>query len=236
MRAEHCTCPVCWREVPSDLIAPSEAIGESIKPLLTVNSRGWEPGKGLCGDCLSRLLRVHERLAKAFPEFAEQELKIIPTPMRLDAPERYRGRGVAIAFIDAGFYAHPDLSRPRNRIARYVSVTDRARPSDLAAPKPSSWHGMMTSVVAAGNGFLSGGLYRGIASEADLVLVKAGTASRIRHGDIEAALRWVVRRRERYNIRSYFGWLYALLSKETARRDIARYFTAPPIGGLVEAL
>jgi serine protease AprX len=60
---------------------------------------------------------------------------------------------------------------------------------------------MMTSVVAAGNGFLSGGLYRGIASEAELVFLKVGVASRIRHRDITLALRWVIRNRERYNIR-----------------------------------
>jgi serine protease AprX len=60
---------------------------------------------------------------------------------------------------------------------------------------------MMTSVVAAGNGMLSGGLYRGIASEADVVLVKVGRASRIRHEDIEAGLRWVIRNRRKYNIR-----------------------------------
>jgi RES domain-containing protein len=39
----------------------------------------------------------------------------------------------------------------------------------------------------------------------------------------------------RYNVRGYFGALYASLSKETARREIARYFTVPPIGGFVEA-
>lgn len=39
----------------------------------------------------------------------------------------------------------------------------------------------------------------------------------------------------RYNIRGYFGALYTSLSKQTARREIARYFTVPPIGGFVEA-
>jgi hypothetical protein len=39
----------------------------------------------------------------------------------------------------------------------------------------------------------------------------------------------------RYNIRGYFGALYTSLSKETARREMARYFTVPPIGGFVEA-
>ena len=39
----------------------------------------------------------------------------------------------------------------------------------------------------------------------------------------------------RYNIRGYFGTLYTSLSKETARREMARYFTVAPRGGFVEA-
>lgn len=39
----------------------------------------------------------------------------------------------------------------------------------------------------------------------------------------------------RYNIRGYFGALYTSLSIETARREMARYFTVPPIGGFMEA-
>ena len=39
----------------------------------------------------------------------------------------------------------------------------------------------------------------------------------------------------RYNIRGYFGALYTSLSKETARREMARYFTVPPMDGFVEA-
>jgi RES domain-containing protein len=39
----------------------------------------------------------------------------------------------------------------------------------------------------------------------------------------------------RYNIRGYFGALYTSVSRETARREMARYFTVPPIGGFVEA-
>jgi serine protease AprX len=60
---------------------------------------------------------------------------------------------------------------------------------------------MMTSVVAAGNGLLSDGLYRGIASESNVVLVKVGRAARIRHEDIAAGLRWVIENRKKYNIR-----------------------------------
>jgi len=77
----------------------------------------------------------------------------------------------------------------------------RRRAHDLRVADASSWHGMMTSVVACGNGRLSGGLYRGVASEARLVLVKCGTMRRIAHEDIQRGLDWVVRHRRRYGIR-----------------------------------
>lgn len=194
-------CPVCRCEVDSRIIAGPDAVDESLHPLLAVNMHTWEPGKQICIDCIRRYSQLHDELTTAFPHFAEQELKVVPTPMRLDAPDEFRGRGVTIAFLDAGFYAHPDLVQPRNRVLKYVNLLERAKQSDLFIPQASSWHGMMTSVVAAGNGFLSGGLYRGIASEANLVLVKVGMSSRVRHQDIARGIRWVIRNRHRYSIR-----------------------------------
>jgi serine protease AprX len=191
-------CAICRKEI--DPGSPVE-IDDSISRLLAVNARAWEPGKPICRDCLAPFVRVRDQLAATFPQFAHQELKIIPTPVRLDASDERRGRGITIAFLDSGFYAHPDLTWPHNRILKYANMVGRSLRADLKAPQVSSWHGMMTSVVAAGNGFLSGGLYRGIASEANVVLVKVGSASRIRHEDIARGLRWVVRNRERYNIR-----------------------------------
>ncbi|HKV38308.1 MAG TPA: S8 family serine peptidase, partial [Blastocatellia bacterium] len=121
--------------------------------------------------------------------------------VRLEAPVWLKGNGVTIAFLDSGFYSHPDLTQPANRILKYVNLIGRERAGELAQGDESSWHGMMTSVVAAGNGWLSGGLYRGIASEAKVVLVKIGSASRIKHEDIMRGLRWVIRNRERFKIR-----------------------------------
>ncbi|HSD67752.1 MAG TPA: S8 family serine peptidase [Vicinamibacteria bacterium] len=129
-------------------------------------------------------------------------IPILPTAVRLGASELRTGRGVTVAFLDSGFYAHPDLVRPHDRILRYVDVSaSRTRRAELDRPDESSWHGMMTSVVACGNGWLSSGLYRGLASEATLVLVKVGSARRIRHDDIRRGLEWVVRNRRRYGIR-----------------------------------
>jgi serine protease AprX len=59
----------------------------------------------------------------------------------------------------------------------------------------------MTSVVACGNGALSRGLYRGIASEAELVLVQCGTTKRVFHNDIRRGFDWILKNRTKHNIR-----------------------------------
>ncbi|MFL6214489.1 MAG: S8 family serine peptidase [Blastocatellia bacterium] len=194
-------CPVCFRDVEASQVVAPDAIDDSLRPLLAVNMHRWEPGYEICQDCVRRYARLREDLSAKYPAFTEQEVKIVPTPARLDAPSEFRGRGVTIAFLDAGFYSHPDLTQPRSRLLKYVNLVDRTRVADLVVPKVSSWHGMMTSVVAAGNGYLSKGLYRGIASEANVVLVKIGVSARVRHRDIMRGLHWVIRNRERYNIR-----------------------------------
>lgn len=126
----------------------------------------------------------------------------LPVPLRMDADERYTGRGITIAFLDSGFYAHKDLTEPKNRIVAYHSIfAAEDDPSFLEKPDVASWHGMMTSVVAAGNGHLSDGLYRSIASEANVVLVKIGKTGRIPESNIESGLRWVCANREKYGIR-----------------------------------
>src|SRR5918997_146725 len=123
----------------------------------------------------------------------------LPVPVRMDADERYTGRGVTIAFLDSGFYAHKDLTEPANRIVAYHSIF--ADPSSLRTPDVASWHGMMTSVVAAGNGYLSDGFYRSIAPEARVVLVKIGKTGRIPEINIETGLRWVLTNKDKFDIR-----------------------------------
>lgn len=126
----------------------------------------------------------------------------LPVPVRMDADERYTGRGVTVAFLDSGFYAHKDLIEPDNRILAYHNIfePDESVPA-LQKSDVASWHGMMTSVVAAGNGHLSDGFYRSIASEANVVLVKIGKTGRIPESNIETGLRWVFENRDKYKIR-----------------------------------
>jgi serine protease AprX len=126
----------------------------------------------------------------------------LPVPVRMDADERYTGRGVTVAFLDSGFYAHADLTEPVNRILAYHNIFEPTEDvSALQNSDVASWHGMMTSVVAAGNGHLSDGFYRSIASGANVVLVKIGKTGRIPESNIETGLRWVFENRDKYRIR-----------------------------------
>jgi serine protease AprX len=128
--------------------------------------------------------------------------QILPTPLRVGADERFVGRGVTIAFLDSGFYPHPDLTEPENRVLCYTSTSPgQATDEAFRTPDPASWHGTMTSVVACGNGYLSGGTYRGIASEARLVLVKVCGEGGIHSHDIRRGLEWVMEHRDQYGIR-----------------------------------
>jgi serine protease AprX len=55
------------------------------------------------------------------------------------------------------------------------------------------WHGTMTSTVAAGNGFLSHGLYSGLAHEAEVVLIQVRDSSgHISSASIHRALEWIL--------------------------------------------
>lgn len=161
------------------------------------------------------------------PEVIEIE-PALPVPARMDADERYTGRGVTIAFLDSGFYAHRDLTEPVNRIVAYHNIF---APEDglesLQTHDVLSWHGMMTSVVAAGNGFLSGGLYRSIAPEAKVVLVKIGKTGRIPESNIETGLRWVLANKDRYSIR---------IVNISAGGDFEQPYLDNSLCGLVEAV
>ena len=124
---------------------------------------------------------------------------VIPTPLRLDANAEYTGAGVVVAFLDSGFYPHPDLA---DRVVAYHDVAGERPYLHANEPVESwQWHGTQTSVAAAGNGHLSDGLYRGLAHESKLVLVKVSERGRISEDNLARGLRWVIANRERYDIR-----------------------------------
>jgi len=191
-------CPFCGREA-ADGLAPFEPLSDEIKRLITANAPGGQAPPAVCARDLELLERAHRQLEKYAAVF-EQGRFVLPTWLRLGAHEQFTGRGVTIAFLDSGFYNHPDLVTPHSRILAFHNVVPRGT-GTLESVDPASWHGMMTSVVAAGNGALSNGYFRGLAPDCNLVLVKVSRSGHIPEKNIERGLRWVLENRELYNIR-----------------------------------
>ncbi len=124
---------------------------------------------------------------------------VIPTPERLNADPTYSGRGVTIAFLDSGFYPHPDIA---DRVIAFHDIHGEEKSlEEIDEPLGHHWHGTQTVVSCAGNGLLSEGIYRGLAHESQLVLVKVSDRGRISDASIEQGLRWVIENRARYGIR-----------------------------------
>jgi serine protease AprX len=136
---------------------------------------------------------------RTFPQHHSNQL--LSTPERTGALPQYSGRGVVMAFIDSGFYPHLDLD---DRVLIHVDATTDQITEGTRFRRPAcySWHGQMTSVIAAGNGRTSGGIYRGIASEAQLVLIKVSSPrGRIQERGILRGLRWLIEHYRRFNVR-----------------------------------
>ncbi|MDQ3753757.1 MAG: S8 family serine peptidase [Acidobacteriota bacterium] len=191
-------CPVCGRESKEALV-PIAQLAEELQLLVASNVLARKLIAEVCARCVRLFERARVQLRTDAAVY-EQRGGVLPTPLRLGADQRFAGRGVTIAFLDSGFYAHPDLITPDNRILAYHnSVRDDT--ATLASADPASWHGTMTSVVAAGNGYLSNGFYRSIAPESQVVLVKLTKTGRISEADIQRGLKWALANREKYGIR-----------------------------------
>lgn len=193
-------CAVCSREC-LDTCVILASLPDELQKLIRANAPGTTEFNDVCGRCASLFERAKDQIIK---EAAVQKdgSHVLSTPLRLDADERFTGKGVTIAFLDSGFYPHVDLTTPTNRILAYRNMLhDDGDVASLFEPDVASWHGMMTSVVAAGNGSLSNGFYRGLAPDANVVLVKLARTGRITAENIHHGLDWVLENREKYDIR-----------------------------------
>jgi serine protease AprX len=204
-------CPIC-NQCVEVLLHEFHGKGEkAVAEKLRQRYPQWSERDGICERCL--YLNEFDTVEEHFAALAKgtlfrlrmrNEFALLPTPLRLNSDPRFNGRGITIAFLDSAFYPHPDLVRPSNRIKAIVDVTDEKKgASYFAKVHNESWHGTMTTVAATGNGFLSDGLYRGIASQADVVLIKVldtGT-KHINTENITRGIRWAREHKDQYGIR-----------------------------------
>jgi len=208
-------CPLCRSPLDPNLLAILPRLEVHIARLLSENNPGWKHEDGACPECVHgaveraiedrSLTSLQAELLTPFPVYSRDEKQLLTTPVRVQSNPNFTGRGVTIAFLDSGFYPHPDLVRPKNRILCYVDATGRVpvEKQNFKKPVVTSWHGLMTSAICAGNGFMSDHLYGGIAEKAKLVLVKTGNSRGrgIRDRDISRALTWVLNNHKRFNVR-----------------------------------
>jgi len=86
----------------------------------------WDRKEGACPACVQQNLlqtllakgdaALREAIQTAWPLDAEAAFGVLPIRLLLHADSRFSGEGITIALVDAGFYPHPDLVQPRNRI------------------------------------------------------------------------------------------------------------------------
>ena len=208
MKSAQLICPLCTDTVDRLVyrfhLDSERAILEKIKS----EHPGWTETDGICSRCLDYYhteivvqQRILPEIGPHFPIKSVDDFIILPTALRLDADARFTGKGVTICFIDSGYYPHPDLNNTSKRIKAIIDIT--STPTEPGSWKNEYlWHGTMTSVVCAGDGFLSNGLYKGISSQSDLVLLKVqDVEGNISTENILKALQWVLIHHKEYNIR-----------------------------------
>ncbi|MBI1849433.1 MAG: S8 family serine peptidase [Planctomycetes bacterium] len=208
-------CSLCGKETSASTLAEAAWHPSEVIERFSRQNPRWRRGDGACPACVQQILleallergeaALHQGIQSVWPIDPEAAFGALPTPLRLHADPRYNGAGVTIALVDSAFYPHPDLVESRNRIRAWVDVSGRRlrtrRFENDETPRwpgwdhaaDVQWHGLMTSVAASGDGALSHGLYRGLASNADLVLVQAmNSKGRVPNATIVRALEWLL--------------------------------------------
>jgi len=107
---------------------------------------------------------------------------------------KYTGKGVTIAVMDTGVHPHPDFD------GRLLGQADFVQGLPMAYD--DNGHGTHVSGCAAGDGLMSDGVHKGMASEANIVGVKvlSGEGSG-RNSDIIKGLQWCIDNKDELNIR-----------------------------------
>ena len=239
-------CPLCGAPAALRVLARAAELAQPVQTLVRQAAPGWTPADGLCPSCAGEYaVRFQARCSQTslhtttdphttFPYYHPAEETVLSQPERLPDYTTFTGAGVTLAFLDSGYYPHPDLARTAQwpgelppwlrmspaqlraaleaagtRLVDYADLTDGGERVGLDTPSlwdgaGDSWHGQMTTTIAAGNGLLSGGRYRGYAPEASILAVKIGRGGgRIPEEDILRGLQWLLEdeRWQRYGVR-----------------------------------
>ncbi len=148
----------------------------------------------------STVIEINEKDLDIIKEYTEYNINmVLDTCMNrarklVHCPKEYTGKGITIAFLDTGICKTSDFD---NRILFF---------KDFVGGKKNMYddngHGVHISGIACGSGKSSLGKYRGIAPEANIVMLKTLDNEGSGNGsDVLAGIQWIYENYKKYNIR-----------------------------------
>src|SRR5882724_6117559 len=128
-------CPLCNDEAETDQTIKGRDLDETVSKLIQGNEPQWKSDQRICLNCATKYVEARNKLEQYHPRFLADGLAILPTPLRVGAVSELTGKGVTVAFLDSGFYAHPDLTQSVSRIKKYVNILNpQAKIAELDTP------------------------------------------------------------------------------------------------------
>ena len=154
----------------------------------------FEVNRAIRDACIAPVQSANRAIQNVYDEY-ESERKNGVKSRETGNGSGLSGRGVLTAIIDSGIdYFHSDFRNAdgttriaalwdqeqdriytREEINRALEAGSRERAYEIVRSRDLSGHGTAVAAIAAGNGRESGGRYRGVAWESELLVVKLGT-------------------------------------------------------------
>jgi serine protease AprX len=107
------------------------------------------------------------------------------------------GKGIGVALIDSGTYPHPDIETPNNKVKNFIDLI-----RGYKYPYDDNGHGTFMSGLICGSGYSSKGMYKGLAENSSLYVIKAfNSIGRAYISDLLYAITLIIDDYEKYNIR-----------------------------------
>ncbi len=107
------------------------------------------------------------------------------------------GRGIGIAIMDTGIGEHPDLTGDKNCLAGFFDTVN-----GYTSYYDDNGHGTHISGIIAGNGSASSGLYRGIAPESRIYMIKIlNNRGEGNTQNVIVGINWILKYYKELNIR-----------------------------------
>src|SRR5688572_15978657 len=91
-------CPVCRRETPEEFV-PMLVLDDDLQKLINANAPDTVEFQAVCARCVRLFERAKDQIVQD-AAMQKDGSHVLSTPLRLDADDRFTGRGVTIAFLD----------------------------------------------------------------------------------------------------------------------------------------